>query len=155
MSDLPGVAVAIDPAPRSGWLFDRWSGDVSADQRLDDPIHLLMDQNRTIDPHFMQDGDLSADQMIGVTTVPTCIGAEVCFTLSAPASVSAEILNIAGRTVKHLVSNRICDAGQQSLAWNGVSDYGTRAPHGTYLIRVTAFGHTGQRSERLTTVQLR
>jgi len=65
------------------------------------------------------------------------------------------VLNVAGRTVKHIVTDRLCESGPQSLAWNGYSDLGTRVPHGSYLVRLSVFSDDGQRAERLTTMQMR
>jgi len=146
--------VNVDAVPKPGYTFDQWAGDYPAGGRFSDPLAITMDADHTIKPCFKSDG-AAPSQLMGVSALPTAGGAEICFTLSAPASVSAEVLNIAGRTVKHVVTDRVCDSGPQSLAWNGSSDLGTRVPHGSYLVRVSVFGDDGQRSERLTTLQMR
>ncbi len=148
-----GAEVKIRAMPKSGWAFDGWTGNVPTGDVMSNPLMLTMNRDRTIDPHFRSSSTPS--QLMGVTALPTASGAEICFTLSAPASVSADVLNIAGRSVKHIVTDRVCDSGPQSLAWNGSSDFGTRVPHGSYLVRVSVFGDDGQRSERLTTLQVR
>ncbi len=68
---------------------------------------------------------------------------------------SAEVLNIAGRPVKRIVTGRLYDGDPQAPAWNDCSEFGTRVPSGTYLVRVTVHGADGQRCERLTTLQMR
>lgn len=91
-----------------------------------------------------------------VACVPTKAGGvQVNVSLSAPAKVAAEVLNIAGRPVRALCRDQACVAGSNVLLWNGRSDYGTQAPPGLYLIRLTA--RTDDRTERtaLATVPLR
>ena len=73
-----------------------------------------------------------------VLATPTSAGAEVCVTLSADASVTAEVLNIAGRPVRTIVQDRAMPAGMTTVAWNGRSQNGLAVPSGTYLVRVTA-----------------
>jgi len=146
--------VTVDAIPKPGYIFDQWTGEYPAGGRFSDPLAITMDADRTIKPCFKSDG-AAPTQLMSVSALPTAGGAEICFTLSAPASVSAEVLNIAGRTVKHIVTDRLCESGAQSLAWNGYSDLGTRVPHGSYLVRVSVFGEDGQQSERITTVQVR
>jgi len=94
-----------------------------------------------------------AVQLSGLAATPTAMGAEVVFTLSAPAEVSAAILNIAGRPVAQLRA-RDADAGLNRLAWNGTSAAGTRVPAGVYLVRVRARVASGTQTSALTTVRL-
>ncbi len=154
---LYGETVTVDPVANSGYAFQVWTGNVPASDKYDDPIDLVMNQNRTIDPHFISTKSAGAAQvaLMGVTAHPAGAGVEVCFTLSAPASVSAEVLNIAGRPIKRIITDRLCDAGVQSLAWNGRSEFGTRVPRGVYMVRVTACTADGGRVQRLATVQMR
>jgi len=65
-------------------------------------------------------------------------GVEVTFTLTAPASVSAHVINAAGRVVAVITSHSWLRPGTQSLAWSGRTTAGLRAPDGTYLVRVEA-----------------
>jgi hypothetical protein len=74
----------------------------------------------------------------GAAAAPTVAGAEILFTLSAPAQVTVEVLNLAGRPVALLAGERTTNAGVQRLAWNGQSATGTAAPAGRYLARITA-----------------
>ena len=87
-----------------------------------------------------------------LSAVPTAAGAEVTFTLSAPASVQAEVLNIAGRPVRLITPGTPFESGLQSLVWTGQSDAGLPVPNGRYLIRVTARGADGTSSQALGTV---
>ncbi|MGD9497612.1 MAG: FlgD immunoglobulin-like domain containing protein [Armatimonadota bacterium] len=82
-------------------------------------------------------------------------GAQVSFTLSAPASVSVEIMNVAGRTVRRLLVERECAAGSQTLSWNGRSDTGTQVPRGTYFVRVNATTPAGYTANALAPLHLR
>lgn len=151
---LPGAVVAVQAVPKAGYLFDQWSGDYPTGGRFAAAISVTMVRDRSLRAYFKSGGVTSA-QLTSINAVPTAGGAELCFTLSAPAMVSAEVLNISGRTVKHIVTGRLCDSGPQSLAWNGYSDLGTRVPHGSYLVRVSAFTPEGGRCESLTPLQMR
>ena len=65
------------------------------------------------------------------------------------------MLNIAGRRVRTIVTDREGEVGMNSLAWNCRSDRGMSVPSGTYLVRVTARGDDGGQASRLSTVTLR
>jgi len=99
-------------------------------------------------------GNVSALAITGAAAVPTAAGAEVLFTLSAPAEVTVEVLNMAGRPVAVLAQDRAADAGVQRLAWNGRSATGTVAPAGRYLIRVAARSAAGHQATALAPVRL-
>jgi len=73
----------------------------------------------------------------GVTALPTSRGAEIIFTLSAPADVTVTILNVAGRPIV-LLPTVAASAGLQHMLWSGLTARGTAAPAGAYLVRVTA-----------------
>ncbi|MGQ9731289.1 MAG: S8 family serine peptidase [Candidatus Zipacnadales bacterium] len=75
--------------------------------------------------------------------------AEIRLTLSSPTSVTARILNVAGREISRLASNHSLDAGVHPLFWNGSTSWGTRAPRGLYLVEVSAHSTDGQRHQRL------
>ena len=150
---LNDEVVTIKAMPKTGWAFDAWTGHLPAGDVRSNPLRLKMNCDRTIDPHFRLAS--TSAQLMAVTALPTVSGAEICFSLAAPAMVSAEVLNISGRTVKHIVTERLCDSGPQSLAWNGYSDLGTRVPHGSYLVRVSAFTPEGERCESLAPLQIR
>jgi len=115
------------------------------------------DGHSTGDPatlHFTvgEVGGASVAWVTALSAVPTPGGAQVVFTLSAPARVQAEVLNIAGRPVKLLAADRECAAGTQTLVWTGQSDAGLPVPNGRYLIRLTARGADGASSQALSTV---
>jgi flagellar hook assembly protein FlgD len=78
----------------------------------------------------------------------------VTFTLSAEAGVTAEVLNIAGRPVKVLVSERPMAAGTNTLIWDGRSAKGLAVPSGMYLVRVKAADQDGGQSEALAMVRI-
>jgi hypothetical protein len=90
----------------------------------------------------------------GAAAIPTGTGgAEVVFSLSAPAEVSVTVLNIAGRPIATIMQDRATEGGLQRVSWNGHSATGTRAPGGPYLVRVearAAQGHTSRALARLT-----
>jgi serine protease len=82
-------------------------------------------------------------------------GAQVVFTLSADAAVTARVLNIAGREVRTLARARQCEAGLNSLLWDSRSDAGLMAPAGTYLVHVQALGSDGAESRAMAILTLR
>ncbi|MGC9316486.1 MAG: S8 family serine peptidase [Armatimonadota bacterium] len=81
-------------------------------------------------------------------------GAEIVYTLGRAASVDIEILNIAGRTVRRLLSDRQQAAGTQQVVWDGRSSAGTVVPGGTYLVRVTARDADGRQTSAVRCLQL-
>ena len=87
-----------------------------------------------------------------LSAVPTAVGAQIVFTLSAPAEVQAEVLNIAGRPVKLLTRGTPFEAGTQTMVWTGQTEAGLAAPNGRYLVRVTARNEDGAESQALGTV---
>ncbi len=92
--------------------------------------------------------------LTGASAAPTAAGAEIAFTLSAPASVSVEVLNVAGRPVATLAADRPSSAGLQRIVWNGLSAQGLHMPSGRYLVRVTAADAAGRQATALTSVHL-
>jgi nitrous oxidase accessory protein NosD len=86
--------------------------------------------------------------------IPTATGAQIIFTLSDTTYVSVDIVNIAGRPVRTISSYRGLLAGVNTVLWDGRSEMGTKAPNGTYLVRITAHGPNGTASQGLTTLRL-
>ena len=91
----------------------------------------------------------------GLACCPTAVGAQMSFTLSADASVTCEVLNIAGRPVRMVVTDRQMVQGMNTLAWDGHNATGARVPAGLYLVRVTTAAEDGGRSQAISTVQIR
>lgn len=77
-------------------------------------------------------------------------GNVVCLpvSLTADATVAAEILSLSGRVVGQLPLRDLA-AGSNTLVWNTRSTSGSLAPGGTYLCRVTAVSNTGERASAL------
>jgi len=90
----------------------------------------------------------------GLTVSPTSMGAQVQFALSTDASVSARVMNIAGRPIKTLCAARDCEAGANTLLWNAQADNGLVVPNGQYLVELTARTHDGALARRLTQVRV-
>ena len=96
----------------------------------------------------------------GVLTVSAVTAQQVqgsvslSYVLSAPATVEAAILNIAGRTIAQVNSSDVQGTGLQSLRWNGRNAVGSKVPAGTYLIQVTARAEAGDSPTSLCSVQL-
>jgi len=90
----------------------------------------------------------------GVSAVTTAAGAQLMFTLSAPANVSATVTNIAGRRVKAVCVDRECRAGLNTLLWDGRSDLGLAAPAGAYVVQVEAHAANGAAARTLAPLRL-
>lgn len=82
-------------------------------------------------------------------------GAQVTFTLSAPARCAVRVLNIAGRVVRTVESERLRPQGANEVIWNGRSDQGTLVPGGLYLVVVEAVGEDGARARAMGSLALR
>lgn len=80
-------------------------------------------------------------------------GAEIVFSLSGPADVSAMIMNIAGRPVRSIAP---VDGAQglNTLLWDAKADNGLRVPSGTYLVEMTARSADGSQSRALAPLRL-
>ena len=98
---------------------------------------------------------VAAAMVTSLSAVSTARGAQIVFTLSAPAEVQAEVLNIAGRPVRLITRGTPLEAGTQTMVWTGQSDAGLAVPNGTYLVRVTARSQDGASSQALGTVVIR
>jgi hypothetical protein len=92
-------------------------------------------------------------QLTGLAAVPVRAGAEIAFSLSAPAQVSGQILNLVGRPVA-LLAPRSAESGLTRMSWNGRSAQGTAVPAGLYLVRLIARDGSGTQSSALAQVRL-
>lgn len=81
-------------------------------------------------------------------------GAAIVYALSAPASVEASIVNLAGRVV-NVLPTQSNDSGLQHLLWNGRSNMGTKVPGGRYFVSLRVRGDQGNQVQRLTSLTLR
>ncbi len=88
------------------------------------------------------------------TACPTAQGAEITFSLSAPAMVSATIRNLAGRPVRVLCARKQCEAGVNTLLWNAESNSGLPVPSGVYLVEIQAAAPDGIQAQGLAQVRL-
>jgi len=93
--------------------------------------------------------------LTGVAALPTGAGAEVAFTLSRPARVTVEVLNLAGRPVATVVRGQPLPGGLNRVAWNGRTEAGAQAPRGAYVVRILAEGSGGSRASALCSGQVR
>jgi hypothetical protein len=88
------------------------------------------------------------------TAVPTARGAEIAFSLSAPAAVTVQVLNVAGRPVAAVLRDAPLGSGLQRVPWSLRTDAGSLAPAGQYLIRISARSTDGGEVRAITTVRV-
>lgn len=81
-------------------------------------------------------------------------GAQVVFSLSAPATCSASVLNVAGRKVRTLEEGKVRSAGNNVLLWDGRNQLGSKVPPGLYLLQVTAGTSSGQSAQAVQPLRL-
>lgn len=94
-------------------------------------------------------------QITALQATPAGCGAgAITFTLAAPAQVQAWITNVAGRPIKRLAVQQAA-AGTQTLLWSGLSETGTRAPAGRYLVTLNARAADGAATRALTVLNWR
>jgi hypothetical protein len=80
---------------------------------------------------------------------------QLVFVLSAPASVQAEIVNLAGRVIRELPAGETSPAGVNTLSWDGLSAAGTAVPNGVYLVRLVARTPDGAQAQAVVTCTVR
>ena len=115
---------------------------------------------RTLTKYSFQVGDGGGIRHFRIEVAPRTAGnlvistasashaqAGMMFTLSVSSdcTVTADIMNISGRVIRRLVTDKALTAGVNTLAWDMRSDTGTVIPAGTYLMRLQAVGADGQR----------
>jgi hypothetical protein len=96
----------------------------------------------------------SSGIVTSLATVSTANGAQITFSLSAPATVEVRVLNAAGRPVRTVTPGQECAAGLNTLTWSGTNNAGLRVPNGLYLIEVRARSVSGAQTQALATVQM-
>ena len=89
-----------------------------------------------------------------VCTTQASEGVAITYSLSKSAAVSMRVLNIAGRTVGVLCSERIQPAGTSRTVWNMRNTTGTLVPGGMYLLQLTARDEEGRQVAALRPMQL-
>ncbi len=91
----------------------------------------------------------------GLTAYQRDDAASVSYVLSAPATVTVEVRNMAGRRVSEVVRERSAEEGLQTLVWDFRSGAGTPIPAGRYLLQVTARSEAGESVSALAPVDVR
>lgn len=90
-----------------------------------------------------------------LVAIPIHNGVQITFNLASAADVTATVMNVAGRPVRSIASDKALEAGLQTLMWDRRADNGLPTPAGLYLIKVTARNQDGEQSTVMATVSLR
>jgi C1A family cysteine protease len=110
------------------------------------------------DPAFWQSAPtitgVTSAMVTSLTALPARAGAQVTFSLASAASVTAAIVNVAGRPVRTIVADKPLGAGLQTLVWDRKADSGLAAPPGLYLVRVTARDAEGAQSTSMASLAM-
>jgi len=136
-----------DPKDKDGRTYTVVIRAADSAGNLSDPYSL-----QVLVPH--DQGRHRGGKITSLAALPAGAGAEIVFTLASDAQVEVDVLNIAGRRVRTIVTDRDCEAGITSLAWNCRSDRGVMVPSGAYLVRVTARTEDGEQSSRIAPLML-
>ncbi|HJN18830.1 MAG TPA: FlgD immunoglobulin-like domain containing protein, partial [Armatimonadota bacterium] len=93
--------------------------------------------------------------LTGVSAAQTSVGAQLNFTLSSAADVTATVINVAGRPVRTIITDSPMDQGINTLLWDRRDENGLNVPSGLYMIRVDARDPGGAQTSGMATVPLR
>jgi len=151
-----GMTGAKADANKNGWYSAEEVYNYSA------PLTHAYNSTQTVAIYDAYPGELdfakaSAAVAVGAKRSLTVTGAAVAtssgasaimLSLSAPATVSASIVNLAGREVGG-IGDRNLSSGLSTLLWNGKSRQGTPVPAGQYLVRLRAKDAAGNCSNCL------
>ena len=100
-----------------------------------------------------------ADQRAIVLEVhPTAVAdgsVQLAYTVNVAASVTAEVHNIAGRTVARLGTQGATPGAAQTFRWNCRGLYGAPVPNGRYILRLTATTENGQAAQSVAAFNVR
>ncbi|MGQ9731618.1 MAG: hypothetical protein ACUVX8_10145 [Candidatus Zipacnadales bacterium] len=77
---------------------------------------------------------------------------QISYVLSAPASVTVEIVNLAGRPIRRFSAINESTAGTHLMLWNLTNEGGLRVPNGCYVIRLIATTPSGAQAHALVPV---
>lgn len=151
-----GMTGAKADSSKNGWYSAEEVYNYSA------PLTHTYNSTQTVAIYDAHPGDLDFAKTSSATIVSlkrnlTVSGAAVAtksgtsaimLSLSAPATVSASIVNLAGREVG-VIGDQSLSSGLSTLLWNGRSKQGTPVPGGQYLVRLQAKDAAGNCSNCL------
>jgi hypothetical protein len=76
------------------------------------------------------------------------------YTVTKACAVSVRVMNMAGRCIRELVSEKPVTAGVQGELWNLCAASGTRVPSGMYFLQIEALTEDGQRVSTMAQVRV-
>ena len=100
-------------------------------------------------------GISGAGMVTSLSAQPTNAGAQLTFSLSDDAAVTATVMNVAGRPVRTIAVDKPMEAGLNTLVWDRRGDTGLSVPAGLYMIRVAAQTEDGEATSAMAALALR
>jgi len=69
-----GADVTLTPVPATGYNFASWTGDVPSGHETDNPLHVIMDADKTLTAHFTAPDIVAADAFNRADETPLAVG---------------------------------------------------------------------------------
>jgi len=92
--------------------------------------------------------------LTGAVAQQVADGTQLTYTLSAPATVGVNVVNIAGRPIAQMTPG-YQEAGTHTVRWSGRDSRGLRVPAGRYLLLITCAADDGTQTTRTVSTQVR
>ncbi len=155
ITGLPGGDYIVTPM-MTAYVFDPVQRNVTVDSWVGNAENVDFVGSGEVSGDTEAVLDINANAFVtALACLPTRAGgAQITFALSADAAVTADVMNIAGRPIRMVVSDKPMTAGTATLLWDGKSGRGLNVPSGIYLIRLRVQDEAGGQSEALSTVQM-
>jgi len=135
-----GEYVFLSPLPVSGYIFDRWSGDLTG---IDNPAYISIDSDKNIMAHFRVISKVNEETENLPETFelsqnyPNPFNPEttIQYQLAKDCQVRISIYNIQGQKIGTIV-DEFQPVGYYSRIWHAVDMAGNRLPSGVYVYRI-------------------
>ena len=137
-----GLNMLISAYPEEGYVFSSWSGDVPEANKFDNPLSLLMDSDKRIQPVFnFVTGIETSDSPYKYaleSNFPNPFNpvTKIQFSLKEACFVNIIIYNILGKEVCTLISKPM-KKGNHCCLWDGSNNAGKQVSTGVYFYKLS------------------